>query len=102
MQIQPTIGFISKEFELSYNNSIPMAKGVVGVNKDIVKSGEKKASHYYVTCFGTTAEYLAKYGHKGARVFIREWTVEQKLINEKMYYDFLIQKVNILDKKVED
>lgn len=101
MKLQPTLGFIGKEFTLSKVNDISIAKGVIGVDKEIVKSGDKDVTFVYVTCFGSTAEYLANYGGKGARIFIQKWTVEQKIIDDKMYYDFLIQQVKILDKKKE-
>ena len=99
MRLQAVIGRIGKDFELTQVNSIDMAKGVVAVPKEFFKDGEKDVSFIYVTCFGPVAKYLGKYAVKGARMFIKEWTVNQKINNDTMYYDFILKQVELIDYK---
>lgn len=99
MKLQPTLVRIGKDFEVVEVNGIEMAKGVIAVAKEFYKEGEKDVSFIYVTCFGPVAKYLGKYAVKGARMFIKEWTVNQKINNDTMYYDFILKQVELIDYK---
>lgn len=99
MRLQAVIGRIGKDFELTQVNGIDMAKGVVAVPKEFFKDGEKDVSFIYVTCFGPVAKYLSKYAVKGSRIFLKEWSVNQKINNDTMYYDFVLKAVELIDYK---
>lgn len=99
MRLEPVLARVGRDFELTNVKGIDMAKGVVAVPKDFIKDGEKDVSFIYVTCFGPVAKYLGKYAVKGARIFIKEWSVNQKINEENMYYDFLLKSVELIDYK---
>ncbi len=99
MKLFPVVGRITKDFELKTYNGVDVAKGVIAIPKEYVKEGEKDVSFVYMTCFGSTAKYLNKYASKGSRVFLKEWSVEQKITDDSMYYDFIIKSVEIIDYK---
>ena len=99
MKLQPTLARVGKDFEIVEINGIEMAKGVVVVPKEFFKEGEKDVSFIYVTCFGPVAKYLGKYAVKGARIFIKDWSVNQKINNDTMYYDFILRQVELVDYK---
>lgn len=101
MKLQPMVAMITKDFYIHTVGNVDIAKGVIAVKKEYIKEGDKDVSFQFVSAFGTTAEYLAKYGGKGQRIFLKEWYVEQKKVEDTIYYDFVIQKADILDKKVE-
>ena len=102
MTLQPVLARIGKDFTLTNVNGIDMAKGVLAVPKDFIKEGEKDVSFIYVTCFGPVAKYLGKYAVKGARIYIKDWTVNQKINEDTMYYDFLLKSVELIDYKEKE
>ena len=102
MTLQPVLARIGKDFTLTNVNGIDMAKGVLAVPKDFIKEGEKDVSFIYVTCFGPVAKYLGKYAVKGARIYITDWTVNQKINEDTMYYDFLLKSVELIDYKEKE
>lgn len=99
MKLLPVVARVGKDFEVTQVNGIDMAKGVVAVPKEFFKEGEKDVSFIYVTCFGPVAKYLGKYAVKGARIFLKEWSVNQKINGETMYYDFILKTVELIDYK---
>lgn len=102
MKLLPITAMITKSFECTTIGETKIAKGVVAIKKEFAKDGEKDVTFQMVSAFGATGDYLLKYGGKGQRIFLREWNVEQKKINDIVFYDFTIQKVDILDKKKEE
>lgn len=92
MRLQPAIVRLCQELNLEHTQSqstLSILKTCVAIDNQFI----------YVTAFGNTAEYLAKYGKKGGRVLFKDWDLEVKRINDKTVYDFTVRKLDVIDYK---
>lgn len=89
MKIQPKICRLCNDVELIKKGDLSIVKICVAIDNSFI----------YVTMFGATADYISKYGKKGGRVFLDDWDLDVKRINEKTVYDFTARKIEIIDFK---
>lgn len=93
MQLIPVLAKVIRPFEYKKDG---MAFGIISIPRTIIKKGEDPLSFLYITVFGEIAELLSKLV-KGNVFFIKNWHIEQRRINEKYYYDFIIKEVELIE-----
>lgn len=89
MKLQSEIGRLCTEIELTKKGDLSIVKTCVAIDNSFI----------YVTMFGSTADYIHKYGKRGGRILLKEWELEVKKINDKTVYDFTARRIEIIDFK---
>lgn len=65
------IGRLTKDFELKVTQSgIPVISGSIAVNRSYKQGEERKADFINFTAWRGTAEFIARYFHKGSNILI--------------------------------
>lgn len=65
------IGRLTKDFELKVTQSgIPVVSGSIAVNRSYKQGEERKADFINFTAWRGTAEFIARYFHKGSNILI--------------------------------
>lgn len=87
MKLQPAIARLCKNATIEEYKGIKVCKTLIAVEDNFT----------YITTFGNTAEYLSKYSRKGGRVFLKDWELKIKNLEDKKVYDFTVKSLDVID-----
>ena len=99
MKILPHIARVAQLFKLEESKGVKIARGILALKRSYTKAGGDDTDFIYVTAFGQTAEYIAKFTDVGARIFVEDLQLTIKNIDGKIYNDFLLRQCSVIDYK---
>lgn len=101
MNLAILLGYITKDIETKTTSS---GKEVASFSLAVRRDNEN-TDFIPCTAFGKTAELLSKYCSKGSKISVegslRQNTYTDKDGNKRTTYNVLVNKINLLSKKVE-
>ena len=95
-------GRISSDIDMQYRNDKAVATFSIAIQKR-----DKSADFFRFVAFGTTAENIEKYFHKGSRIVVRATPNQPKTYTnkdgKKVYpnVDFIVNEFDFVDTKAE-